>query len=55
MEIGDLCKINMDDLVYKITNSKTKNVTLRPDKDTTPGWRERHAREHKQKQLYSKL
>ncbi len=35
MEIGDLCKINMDDLVYKITNSKTKNVTLRPDKDTT--------------------
>jgi len=35
MEIGDLCKINMDDLIYTIVGSKTNNVTLRPNKNTT--------------------
>jgi hypothetical protein len=25
----------MDDLIYKIVGSKTKNITLRPNKETT--------------------
>lgn len=35
MEIGDLCKLNGDELIYKITDIKTKNLTLKPDEKTT--------------------
>ena len=35
MEIGDLCKLNGDELIYKITDVKTKNLTLKPDENTT--------------------
>jgi hypothetical protein len=35
LEIGDVCKIEMDETLYRIINTKTKKIKLIIDENTT--------------------